>query len=91
VNRTAWHPTINPKLGARESTNLPAAKNRLDATRRLGNDPGMQPQPTRGRRWRRFIRHNRGLFFLGFLVVVIVTLVGVLFWVMSSSRFVKMN
>ena len=50
----------------------------------------MQPQPQRsGRKWRRFLRHNRGAFFFAVLVVVIVALVGLLFWVMSSSRFIK--
>lgn len=50
----------------------------------------MQPQPhRRGHKLRRFLRHNRGIFFLGFTLLLILGLVGLLFWVMSSMRFVN--
>jgi phosphotransferase system glucose/maltose/N-acetylglucosamine-specific IIC component len=48
----------------------------------------MQPQPQRKRHRRRFFRENRGILFIGFIVIVVVALVGLLFWVMTSSRFI---
>ena len=49
-----------------------------------------EPQPHRGgRRWRRFARQNRQIFFLGFLMVFVVAAVALLFWLMTSPRFVK--
>ena len=50
----------------------------------------MQSQPHRGgSRWRRFRRHSGKYFFLGFLMLLVVAVVALLFWVMTSSRFVK--
>ena len=52
--------------------------------------PGVQPQShKKGRKWRRFVRANGPLFFVFFVMIVILALVGALFWVMSSSRFVN--
>jgi phosphotransferase system glucose/maltose/N-acetylglucosamine-specific IIC component len=53
--------------------------------------PPMQSQPQRGRKWRRFVRNNRNLLFTGFLLVIILAFVTVIFWVMTSPRFVKMH
>lgn len=47
----------------------------------------MQSQPHRGRKWRRFVRHNRNRFFVGFFLLIILALVAVMFWVMTSPRF----
>jgi hypothetical protein len=56
----------------------------------VGNDAAMQPHPHRsGRKWRRFVRHSRGFFFAGFLGLVIAGVVFLLFWFLSSPRFVK--
>ncbi len=49
--------------------------------------PLMQSQPQRRRHRRRFFRENRGVIFISFVVIVVVGLVGLLFWVMTSSRF----
>jgi hypothetical protein len=51
--------------------------------------PAMQSQPRRRRSWRRFIRHNRNYFFAGFLGLIMIALVVLLFWAMTSSQFVK--
>ena len=50
--------------------------------------PRMQSQPQRKRHRRRFFRENRGVLFIGFVVIVVIGLVGLLFWVMCSSRFI---
>jgi phosphotransferase system glucose/maltose/N-acetylglucosamine-specific IIC component len=42
-----------------------------------------------GHRCRRFVRHNRNLVFVGFFLLIILGLVVLLFWMMSSSRFLK--
>ncbi len=48
----------------------------------------MQPQPHRsGHKWRRFLRHNRGVFFLVFVLIFILGFVVLLFWMMTSLRF----
>ena len=52
----------------------------------------MPPRPQqRRRRWRRFLREYRGVFFIVALMVVVLVGVGLLFWLLSSSRFVKSN
>jgi phosphotransferase system glucose/maltose/N-acetylglucosamine-specific IIC component len=48
----------------------------------------MQSQSQRRRHRRRFFRENRGAFFVGFLLLFILGLVGLLFWMMTSSRFI---
>ena len=53
--------------------------------------PAMQSQPHRGRKWRRFLRHQRNVFFTSFLVVLILAAVAALFWVLTSSRFVNVR
>lgn len=64
----------------------------LAASARLGNALLMHPQPHhRGRKWRRLARHNCGLFFFAFFAVVIVGIVGLLIWFISSPQFVKPN
>jgi flagellar biosynthesis/type III secretory pathway M-ring protein FliF/YscJ len=49
----------------------------------------MQPSTSRGRKWRRFVRHNRNFLFGGFVLVIILALVALLFWVMTSPKFLK--
>jgi hypothetical protein len=51
--------------------------------------PTMHPQTHRGRKWRRFLRHNQGLFLMAVLLVIILAIVGAFFYVMSSGRFLK--
>jgi len=49
----------------------------------------MQSHPHRHRKWRRFARNNRNLFFVGFFLVIILSFVVAFFWLLTSSRFVK--
>ena len=50
----------------------------------------MNPQPHRGgRKWKRFVRHNRQYLFVIFFMVIVVILVAGLFYVITSSQFVK--
>jgi len=49
----------------------------------------MQSHPNRHRKWRRFVRNNRNLLFVGFFLVIILAFVAAIFWVLTSPRFVK--
>ncbi len=69
---------------------LNAEKMQLEPARGLGKDAAVQPQPHRsGRKWRRFLRHNRQFVFILFFLVIILALVAGLFWLITSPDFVK--
>jgi phosphotransferase system glucose/maltose/N-acetylglucosamine-specific IIC component len=42
-----------------------------------------------GHRWRKFVRQNRAVFFVFFLLGLILAVVALLFWMMTSIRFVN--
>jgi phosphotransferase system glucose/maltose/N-acetylglucosamine-specific IIC component len=50
--------------------------------------PFMQGHSSRRHRWRRFVRHNRNLFFAGVLLVIVLAAVVAIFWVLTSGRFI---
>jgi phosphotransferase system glucose/maltose/N-acetylglucosamine-specific IIC component len=62
---------------------------RLPAIAAFGMMPIMHSQPHRGRKWRRFVHDNRNYFFAGFFLVLILAVIAVMFWVMTSPEFIK--
>ena len=49
----------------------------------------MQHHSHRHRKWRRFIRNNQKVFFAGWLLVLIMAVVVLIFWLLTSPRFAK--
>jgi hypothetical protein len=66
-----------------------SAKSGLLVWERSAMLPTMHPHTHRGRKWRRLMRNNPGLFFMVVLLVIILAIVGAFFYVMSSGRFLK--
>ncbi len=48
--------------------------------------PRMQSQSSRHRAWRHFVRHNRNLFFAGFILLFVLAFVVVLFVLLTKPE-----
>ncbi len=51
----------------------------------------MQLHSRRHSKWRRFVHRNQKAVFASFLLLVIMALVVLLFWALTSPRFAKFN